>query len=453
MVQTFTGLVMKAKQKILLLYPGDFYSRDWGRFITLKPHMVYIYTYLKEFFDVIVVDLENEFLRPEDDKELEKFKKKSLKRILSIDTDNIAISCWSSLNFLSSLYFTQKIKQKKPDTKIIVGGYHPTLVPEDFQFENSPFDHVIKGEIHNILKIFGLDTAMGKNTYEIFPDYVSYPYYSSQKTIGMFLGSGCPFHCRYCMEYKKKWSSLSVKTAIDYILKINEQISPIYIPIFDACFGFDRNWRKEFLKELIKKDLDLYFWLETRVDLLDEEDIKLLSKLKIKIDFGVDSLSKTMLRIMRKTISPDSFLDNFLNISKACSEYGILHDMFMIFNHPGETKKTYEEFKHFFADRVCPELKGGYLRIKYQRFSYYPGSYIYNHQKEFQEKYGFNALHPQWWKESIGNYANSRDIIPSINEKGEPYYVPLKKISKMVKEFNRFSKEQALWERLHSFNI
>ncbi len=444
---------MKRKQKILLLYPGDFYSKNWGRFIVLKPHMVYIYTYLKQFFDVIVVDLENEFLRPEDEQGLEEFKKKSLKRILSIDTDYIAISCWSSLNYLSSIYFANKIKQKKPDIKIIVGGYHPTLVPEDFHFENSPFDHVVAGEINNIFKIFGLGTAIKKNTYEIFPDYVSYPYFNYQKTIGMFLGAGCPFHCRYCMEYKKKWSSLSVETAIDYILKINEQISPRYIPIFDACFGFDKNWRKEFLKELIKKDLDLYFWIETRVDLLDEEDIKLLSKLKVKIDFGVDSLSKTMLKIMRKTMSPESFLDNFLNISKVCSEYGILHDMFMIFNHPGESRKTYEEFKQFFIDNAFPKLKGGYLRIKYQRFSYYPGSYIYNHKNEFEEKYGFKALHPQWWKESVDHYSNSRDIIPSINEKGEPYYVPLKEASKMVKEFNSFSKEQELWERMHSFNI
>lgn len=438
---------------MLLLYPGDFYSRDWGRFITLKPHMVYIYTFLKEFFDVTVVDLENEFLRPEDEKELDVFKAKSVNRILSIDADYIAISCWSSLNYLSSVYFAAKIKEQKPDTPIIVGGYHPTLVPEDFTFEKSPFDHVIAGEINYILPLFGLDTAMGKNTYEVFPDYLTYPYYNAQKTIGMFLGSGCPFHCRYCMEYKKKWSSLSVEKAIDYIVKINEQISPRYIPIFDACFGFDKNWRKEFLKELIKKDLDLYYWLETRVDLLDEEDITLLSKLKTKIDFGIDSLSRTMLGIMRKTLSPDSFLDNFLHISNACSEHGILHDMFMIFNHPGETQKTYDEFKHFFRDRVSPRLKEGYLRIKYQRFSFYPGSYIYNHQTEFEEKYGFKALHPKWWKEPVDYYDNSRDIIPSIDEKGRPYYVPLKETSKMVKAFNAASKEQRLWEMMHSFNI
>jgi radical SAM superfamily enzyme YgiQ (UPF0313 family) len=444
---------MIKKQKILLLYPGDFYSKSWGRFITLKPHMVYIYTYLKEFFDVIVVDLENEFLRPEDDKGLEDFKTKSLKKILSIDTSYIAISCWSSLNYLSSKYFAEKIKQNKPETKIIIGGYHPTLVPEDFLYENSPFDHVVNGEIHNILKIFGLKPVIEQNTYEIFPDYESYPYFQSQKTIGMFLGSGCPFHCRYCMEYKKKWSSLTVEKAIEYILKINKQISPSYIPIFDACFGFDKKWRKEFLKELIKKDLDIYFWLETRVDLLDEEDIELLSKLKIKIDFGIESLSTTMLKIMGKTLTPESFLNNFLSISKLCSGYRILHDTYMIFNHPGETKKTYEEFKKFFIEKVTSNLKGGYLRIKYQRFSYYPGNYIYNHHNEFEEKYGFKALHPQWWKESKDYYSNSRNIIPSTDKDGKPYFVPLKETSKIIKEFNSHSKEKELWEKLHSFNI
>jgi len=75
---------MKRKEKILLLYPGEFYSQGWGRFIHLKPHMVYIYTYLKEFFDVIVVDLENEFSRPETPAALSAFKTNALERVLDL---------------------------------------------------------------------------------------------------------------------------------------------------------------------------------------------------------------------------------------------------------------------------------------------------------------------------------------------------------------------------------
>ncbi len=72
MVQTFTGLIVENKTKNFTAISWRFLFQELG---ALKPHMVYIYTYLKEFFDVIVVDLENEFLRPEDEKELEEFKK------------------------------------------------------------------------------------------------------------------------------------------------------------------------------------------------------------------------------------------------------------------------------------------------------------------------------------------------------------------------------------------
>jgi len=188
---------------LLLLYPGEFYSMNWGRFIELKPHMVYVYSFLKDFFDVTVIDLENEFSRPKTDKERLLFKKNALKRILSIDADYMAISCWSSLNYLSSKYFATKIKDEKPHIKIIVGGYHPTFVSEDFEYKHSPFDYVIKGEINNIWKILNHEKYSEIETHKIKPDFLSYPYYNSQKTVGIFLGTGCPFKCSFCMEYKK----------------------------------------------------------------------------------------------------------------------------------------------------------------------------------------------------------------------------------------------------------
>jgi len=441
------------KKKLLLLYPGEFYSMSWGRFIELKPHMVYVYSFLKDFFDVTVIDLENEFSRPKTDKERRLFKKNALKRVLSIDADFIAISCWSSLNYLSSKYFATKIKDEKPHVKIIVGGYHPTFLPQDFEYKNSPFDYVIKGEIHNLFKILHHEKYSKTETMEIEPDFLSYPYYTTQKTVGIFLGTGCPFKCSFCMEYKKKWSGYPVGKAIDLISKIEREISPKYIAIFDACFGVDKNWRKELLSELVRKNIQCYFWLETRVDLIDEEDLELMARLNFKMDFGIDSFSKTMLSIMNKTNNPDSYLKKFIAISKKCNEFKILHDVFLIFNHPGESKKTYEEHRKFFEDQVVTELKGGYLRIMYQRYSFFPGSYVFNHADDYQNKYGFNIFYPQWWKEEEDHFIISRSVTPSIDEKGNPFFVPLKEVKKGVKNFNIMSREKNLWEKLHSFTL
>lgn len=440
-------------KKLLLLYPGEFYSMNWGRFIELKPHMVYIYSFLKDFFDVTVIDLENEFSRPKTDKERILFKKNALKRILSVDVEHVAISCWSSLNYLSSRYFAKKIKEKKPNTKIIVGGYHPTFVSEDFEYRNTPFDYVIKGEIHNILKVLSHKNYSKTETHEIKPDFISYPYFNSQKTVGIFLGSGCPFKCSFCMEYKKKWSGYPVVEAIELISRIEKEISPKYIAIFDACFGVDKVWRRELLSEIARKNIQCYFWLETRIDLIDEEDLELISRLNLKIDFGIDSFSKTMLTIMNKTKDPDLYLKKFIQISKRCNELKILHDVFLIFNHPGESKKTYDEHQSFFEEQVSPKLTGGYLRIRYQRFSFFPGSYVFNHAADFENKYGFSILHPKWWKEEENHYIASRSVTPSTDKKGAPFFVPLKEVSKEIKDLNKMSREKDLWEKLHSFDL
>ncbi|MBW2177781.1 MAG: cobalamin-dependent protein [Deltaproteobacteria bacterium] len=444
---------MKRKEKILLLYPGEFFSQGWGRFIRLKPHMVYIYSYLKQFFDVTVVDLENEFSRPESPEALTAFKAKSLERINGISADMVAISCWSSLNYLSTVYFAEQIKQQRPDTPIIVGGYHPTFMPQDFTYPDNPFDHVVAGEIQNIFKAVHPEQFQEINTYKISPDFRTYPYFDNQKTLGIFLGSGCPFNCRYCMEYKRRWSSLPVDDAVALIQRLTDEVQPRYFTIFDACFGLNNRWRKDFLSALSRAELDCYFWLETRVDIIDEEDLELMAGLNVKMDFGVDSFSKSMLKIMNKTKDPDAFLKKFVNISSRCNQLNILHDVYLIFNHPGETEDTYAEFRQFFQNVVTPQLEGGYLRIKYQRFSFYPGNYIFNHLETFEQQYGFKANYPEWWKQEGNHYLHSRDITPSIDESGRPYHVPLKETSKMVKAFNRKAKQKALWERLHAFDL
>jgi len=444
---------MKRKEKILLLYPGEFYSKGWGRFIHLKPHMVYIYTYLKQFFDVIVVDLENEFSRPETSEELSAFKTNGLKRILGLEVDLVALSCWSSLNYLSSVYFAEKLKQHRPETTIVVGGYHPTFMPGDFTYPGSPFDHVVTGEIQNIFQAVHKAFFKEIDTYRIIPDFRTYPYFDNQRTLGIFLGAGCPFNCRYCMEYKKKWSSLPVDDAIALIKGLAHEMNPRYFTIFDACFGLNKKWRKAFLSALARADLNCYFWLETRVDVIDEDDLELMSRLKIKIDFGIDSFSASMLKIMNKTLDPNAFLKKFVRISSICNQLDILHDVYLIFDHPGETRETYAEFRQFFQDVVTPQLEGGHLRVKYQRFAFYPGNYIFNHQELFTRKYGFKANAPAWWKQEGNHYLRSRDVVPSIDENGRPFHVPLKEASKMVKAFNKKAKQEALWKRLHAFDL
>ena len=62
----FKGLIdrMYQKQKLLLLYPGSFYSPAWGDINEANTHMVYVYSFLKRYFEVTAIDLEMEFSKP-----------------------------------------------------------------------------------------------------------------------------------------------------------------------------------------------------------------------------------------------------------------------------------------------------------------------------------------------------------------------------------------------------
>ena len=61
----------------------------------------------------------------------------------------VGISCYTP-EFNDVLELASKIK-KNINTRIVIGGVHPTLRPEDFFFKDSPVDFVVIGEGENTL--------------------------------------------------------------------------------------------------------------------------------------------------------------------------------------------------------------------------------------------------------------------------------------------------------------
>src|SRR3990167_7373245 len=68
-----------------------------------------------------------------------------VRQVKSIDTDIVGITCYTP-ELLEVDRLASKIKFSKPNGKIIVGGIHPTLYPNDFLGPSSHFDFVVIGE-------------------------------------------------------------------------------------------------------------------------------------------------------------------------------------------------------------------------------------------------------------------------------------------------------------------
>ncbi len=426
-------------RRLLLLYPGVLFAPSWGNAAEENTHLVYCHAFLRRFFDVVVLDLEAEYGRPGTEEERRKFLGRALERILSLEPEFVAVSCWSSLNYPAAVKLAEGIRRERPATRILVGGYHPTFREADFRYPGSPFDFVAAGEIERAAPFLGLELPAGAapGPWAAKPDFLSYPYARRGGAVGVFLSAGCPYRCAYCMEYRRRWTAVPAAEALETVERIEQGLAPRAIMILDACFGRDPVWRKSFLKGLADRGHRCGFWIQTRSDLLDGDDLERLARLAVRIDLGVESFSPTMLRIMRKTPDPERYLERFVNLSRTCSTLGIEHDAYLIFNHPGESEKTVREHERFMERRVLPELAGGTLRIRSGTFSLFPGSAVYRDLPVLAKRFGTTVDHPEWWKEEGDHLALSRSVVPSRDKKGRPFVLSPRRIAGPIAELNR----------------
>lgn len=399
--------------KLLLIYPSQLYSPNWGQAHAVKPHLVLLFSYLRHHgIQAEVVDLENELGRPGTKKEVDIFRK-TMKDLLSRRSFDIAaISCYTSLNYLSSILAAEACKENHPYCRVVVGGYHPSVIPQDFIYKNSPFDFIVKGEGESSLLKICRNYYKRNNEPKIIQGepldlrsdfsirHKEYPYVNTRRYSQIYLSRGCSFNCAFCAESRKGtgvWRSFSVEKAVKEIKNIIFANNPLLIGICDACFGSNKTWRREFLKRLIEEKIDKIFVAETRIDLLEEEDVDLFSELNFHIILGIESCSQTMLKIMKKTTKPRGYLEKIERILEYMNKKQVTHQLNLIFNHPGETPVIYRETISF-LNAFFKKQDVIFGIISAQNYAFFPGSNIYENLAHYKNRYGTVIYFPQWWK-------------------------------------------------------
>ena len=426
---------MKKIKNILLIYPSQWYSHEWGQYLCIKPQLLNIFSYLKhKGYNVDVLDLELEIGRPKNQEDVEFFLKKSEKLIAKYEFNIIGISCYTSLSYLSTLAIAKICKRVNQQCVIVTGGYHPSVRPEDFIFKNTPIDFIIKGEgeicFDELCNLDNKRVATNKPIMiqgkallldnKVKLDWETYPYtriYRQHRNMDfpINLSRECPFSCIYCMESSKSnigWRSYPISKSIKEIAKIVSVLGPKQISFVEPCFGFSKKWRREFLKELIALKVDCLFWANTRIDLMEDGDIDLFSKLNFQLEFGVESFSEKMLTIMRKTNNPKSYLQKAYSILKYASRKEQLICLNFMFNHPGETKTTIRETLNF-LHRISEEIKTPSFLIKGQDYAFFQSSGICDNLHKYQRIYGTRIKYLDWWKRKTDYNEAATDMIPS----------------------------------------
>ena len=308
---------------------------------------------------------------------------KFLARLLSLDNyiihkiekfnpDKVLFSLVTA-TYRWNLQMAERIKKKLPTTKIIFGGVHSTLVPDEVK-SHSFIDEVIVGDgVEHFGGVFDPDNLWPDRDI-FFKELPSY-----HRKYQLFMTSfGCPYACSYCAneELRKHYDRKLIKRSVEGCikeLKYLKERGMKYVLFVDDILCVDREWLRAFAIAY-NSAINLPFCCFGHPKFLDEEIIKTLKEMGcemvwIGIQTGAEQLRKD---ILNRPETNDEIKAACALINKYNMKLMIDH----IFGLPYESEMT-NDFSTVFYSELKPDVVNCYELL------YFPKAKIINHAIKF----------------------------------------------------------------------
>jgi len=361
------------------------------------------------------------------------------------------------------------VKKASSNTKVILGGPHPSVLPEE-SLRQKGVDFVVRGEgEYTILelakelrkdkpklsKIDGLSYTINKRVkhnkdrkpimdLDALPrparDLLPMDRYRAtpgnhrrEPATSMMSSRGCPFQCTYCAKpFGMRFRSHSPEYMITEMEELVEKYGTKEIVFFDDTFTFDKKRAERVCDMMAEKDWDLTFSCMARGDTIDRSLAGKMKKAGCQyIGFGIESVTPEILKNLKKGETVEKINQSIMNSRKV----GLFVRGFYIIGSPGETpetiKRNIEHAKKMKIDLaqfsiITPfpgtELfnwaeKNGYLLTKDWRMydcsepiislpNLKPEDLKYWYQRAFKEFYG----RPGYILRQVGNIKTRQDL-------------------------------------------
>src|SRR6185436_19673946 len=85
---------------------------------------------------------------------------------------------------------------------------------------------------------------------------------------------GCPFKCNWCAKpiYGNRYNSRSPEKVVDELVMLKKKFNFDHIWFCDDIFGLTPGWVNRFAELVVEKDLKLQYKIQSRADLLLQEN-------------------------------------------------------------------------------------------------------------------------------------------------------------------------------------
>ncbi len=339
------------------------------------------------------------------------FKKQVLDEIK--DAICLGISLVTGPMIRETVELARIVKAWKADFPIILGGWHPSLLP-DQTLEADCVDAVVRGQGEDaIVEIvdhlregsslkgiagvgFKQDGQLVFNAERPLKPLVDLPpkayhlgdFDAYEKLCGrrwaMYTSSlACPFDCSYCTNagvYGRKWNALPAGQVVEETCDLTTRYSLEMLWIVDDNFLVDPERAIEIAEGLVRAGARFQWSIQATTNLtarLTEGQLRLLRRAGLRqICQGVDSASPKILKLMNKTFQD---FDSIYLSAERCLQAGIRPSFNIIFGYPGEGVSERHETVRFIMD-VCRRFPGSEFWTNI--FTPYPGSPIMHSAKQ-----------------------------------------------------------------------
>ncbi len=197
---------------------------------------------------------------------------------------------------------------------------------------------------------------------------------------------GCPYKCNWCAKpiYGNRYNSRSPKKVVDEIEYLLNTFAPTHFWMCDDIFGLKPKWIQEFRDEVVARNLQFKYKIQSRVDLLVQEDtIDALAESGAEtVWVGAESGSQKILDAMDKGTTVQEIKEARLLLKQKRIKVAF----FLQFGYLGETKEDIDATLKMVLDLMPDEIG---ISVSYPL----PGT-------KFYEKVKGQLSEKQNWKDS-----------------------------------------------------
>lgn len=313
-----------------------------------------------------------------------------------------------------ALEIARHIKERSPDTVVVLGGAHPTILPEEVLAELDAVDFIVAGPGEDAMVALARNVIRGEGSLAgvpglgfmeddephvnpraelVHPDELPRParwlfptdFYHDKWNVLTATGS-CPYRCPFCSAsslWKGRRRMRSPENIAAEIVDLWREHGVDQVFFTDDIFTLNRRWVGELLEAFGALEHPIDWGCATRVDLVDAELIRAMADSGCTgIQFGVESGSQSVLDSV-KGIEKQQVRDA-VTAAVACGIDAVCS--FMV-PFPDDTPETLQESLEFMA-----EVHALGARIYLSYTCPFPGTEFYERAAEL----GLTILTDDW---------------------------------------------------------